>query len=155
MRIRDWGADVCSSDLSCASGRASIVPFSSLAKSAAPSAGTADAAAPSTGMGVASEEKSSALRLVSMFTSDISCPLHPAIARQGRQLVLPPFLQVRAGAILELHGDFAIPIGRQGKAFLGLHLAARIVERTIQLTPRLFQPADRQSVVSGKSGSVS
>src|SRR3546814_9472517 len=94
--------------LSCASGMASIVPFSSLAKSAAPSAGTADAAAPSAGMGVAAEEKSSALRLVSMFTSDISCPLHPAIARQGRQLVLPPFLQVRAGAILELPGDFAI-----------------------------------------------
>src|SRR3546814_16469957 len=65
------------------------------------------------------------------------------LARQGRQLVLPPFLQVRAGALLELHGDFAIPIGRQGKAFLGLHLAARIVERTIQLTPRPF-PTARQ-----------
>ena len=78
-----------------------------------------------------------------MFMSDIPRPLHPAIARQSRQLVLSPFLKIRAGAILELFGDFAIPIGHEAEAFLDLYLAARIVERTIQLTASLLQPTSK------------
>lgn len=103
-------------------------------------AGTAgcDAATP-----CEAEEKSSAFRLESMFISYISCPLHPAVARQGRQLVLPPFLQVRVGAILELFGDFAIAIGHLAETFLHFYLTARIVERTIQLTAGLLQPTSK------------